>query len=179
MGQGYSYFTFRLFGRGTLKLPSIPWSPFPYTGPLLLVTLLYVYKGVAVRFFPMSTTIQPAALDLKADVHPSSTHLEAGDANAIDNAKATNFVIDNSHEVSRYAELTFFQTVKYFWRAMAISFACGICAMGDGYQYKMPGNIVALEGFIRQMGYKDVKTGEYALNSQQVAAWGGKSSMIK
>lgn len=126
----------------------------------------------------MSSTIQPAALDVKAENNSNSTHLEASDANAIDDDKATNFVTDNSNEVSRYAELTFFQTVKYFWRAMAISFACGICAMGDGYQYKMPGNIVALEGFIKQMGYKDAKTGEYALNSQQVAAWGGKLGLL-
>ncbi|CAK7234725.1 hypothetical protein SBRCBS47491_009046 [Sporothrix bragantina] len=87
--------------------------------------------------------------------------------------KAINFVTDNSNEISNDANLTFWQTIRRYWRAMAISFACGVCAMGDGYQYKMPGNIVALKGFIHQMGYFDEKTQAYKLNPQQVAAWGG------
>ena len=87
--------------------------------------------------------------------------------------KAVNFVTDNSNEISNDANLTFWQTNRRYWRAMAISFACGVCAMGDGYQYKMPGNIVALKGFIQQMGSFDEATQAYKLNPQQVAAWGG------
>lgn len=109
-----------------------------------------------------------AAADTKAEPYDNEvTHVES-------NTKAVNFVTDNSHEVPNDANWTFWQTVRYYWRAMAISFACGICAMGDGYQYKMPGNIVALKGFIRQMGYFDTKKNAYVLDSQQVAAWGGK-----
>jgi hypothetical protein len=116
--------------------------------------------------FIMSTATPAAQGDEpKADIQDVN-HLEqvAGD---IDAAKIANFVIDNSGEVSRYADL------KQFWRAMAISFACGVCAMGDGYQYKMPGNIVALQGFIMQMGSKNA-AGKWVLDSQHVAAWGGK-----
>ncbi|RSH93597.1 hypothetical protein EHS25_006242 [Saitozyma podzolica] len=118
------------------------------------------------------STATPAAQgdEPKADIQDVN-HLEhvAGD---IDAAKIANFVIDNSGEVSRYADLNFTQTLKQFWRAMAISFACGVCAMGDGYQYKMPGNIVALQGFIMQMGSKNA-AGKWVLDSQHVAAWGG------
>ncbi|KAH8898754.1 general substrate transporter [Thozetella sp. PMI_491] len=98
--------------------------------------------------------------------------MEDADGKAIEAAKAVNYVIDNSREISKHDHLTFWQTVKHFWRAMAISFACGICAMGDGYQYKMPGNIVALKGFIQQMGHQDAK-GAYVLDPNHVAAWGG------
>ncbi len=129
----------------------------------------------------MSTPDPPAAVGkadgpLPADV----VHIEGagGNDDEIVAAKAFNFVTDNSHEVSKYANWTFFQTLKNFWRAMAISFACGVCALGDGYQYKMPGNIVALGGFIKQMGTQNPKTGAYALDSQHVAAWGGKFSIL-
>jgi hypothetical protein len=114
----------------------------------------------------MSTPTPPPPADTKAELQQSEvTHFEG---------KAANFITDNSQEVSSDANWTFWETVRYYWRAMAISFACGVCAMGDGYQYKMPGNIVALKGFIRQMGYLDEKTNTYVLNPQQVAAWGGK-----
>lgn len=123
----------------------------------------------------MSTSNCPAAVAVKADPNKVAQFEEADDVNAIKDAKTVNFVTDNSNEVSNYADWTFFQTVRHFWRAMAISFACGICAMGDGYQYKMPGNIVALDGFIKQMGNRNAETGAYALDSQHVAAWGGES----
>lgn len=120
-------------------------------------------------------TAAPAVDPTKSELPPNEvTHVEGNDGDVIDEAKAVNFVIDNSHEVSNYANWTFWQTLKHFWKAMAISFACGICAMGDGYQYKMPGNIVALKGFIKQMGDLDEKTGTYKLDPQHVAAWGGE-----
>ena len=84
-------------------------------------------------------------------------------------------VLDNSNTESADANWTFWQTIRHYWRAMAICFACGICAMGDGYQYKMPGNIVALKGFIRQMGSFDEQKDKWVLDPQQVAAWGGES----
>jgi hypothetical protein len=121
------------------------------------------------------TPSSAVAADAK-DGSNAVTHFEGGNDgnNAVDTAKAVNFVIDNTHDVSNYAHWSFVKTLRHFWRAMAISFGCGICAMGDGYQYKMPGNIVALEGFIRQMGAEDPETGKYKLDPQHVALWGGK-----
>ena len=94
-----------------------------------------------------------------------------------DDADSVN-VLSNCNAESIGSNWTFWQTVGHYWRAMAICFACGICAMGDGYQYKMPGNIVALEGFIRQMGSFDEEEKKWGLDSQQVAAWGGQSCII-
>lgn len=121
-----------------------------------------------------SPTIAPASNEVNVETEKNDAPEVDGDGKTIDDAKAVNFVIDNSQEVSSYADWPFLKTIRHFWRSMAISFACGICAMGDGYQYKMPGNIVALKGFIRQMGTQDPETGEYALDSQHVAAWGGR-----
>jgi SP family general alpha glucoside:H+ symporter-like MFS transporter len=76
-------------------------------------------------------------------------------------------------DLSNHASWTFRQTVTRFRKAMLICFGAGICAMGDGYQFKMPGNIVALRGFINQMGSPNA-SGVYVLNPQHVAAWGGR-----
>ena len=123
----------------------------------------------------MSATKPDATPEVEVETNPSNVvHFEGNVDVDAEPDKTFKFVIDNSNEVSNYADWTFFETLKHFWRAMAISFACGICAMGDGYQYKMPGNIVALKGFIKQMGYLNEKTGVYALDPQHVAAWGGE-----
>ncbi|KAL1907773.1 hypothetical protein Sste5344_006400 [Sporothrix stenoceras] len=117
----------------------------------------------------MSAPAAAESGDMKAELQAQEVDREVSHVEG----KATNFVIDNSNEISNDANLTFWQTNRRYWRAMAISFACGVCAMGDGYQYKMPGNIVALKGFIQQMGYFDDKTQAYKLDPQKVSAWGG------
>ncbi|KAL1852832.1 hypothetical protein VTK73DRAFT_9124 [Phialemonium thermophilum] len=106
------------------------------------------------------------------DAHGKAEILQVEESILTAEAKAVNFITDNSHEVASDAHWTFWQTVWNYRVAMAISFGVGICAMGDGYQYKMPGNIVALEGFIEQMGSYSEAKGKYVLDSQQVAIWG-------
>jgi len=91
--------------------------------------------------------------------------------------KPAAFVVDNYGELSKQHDLSFRATLVQFRKAMAICFGVGICAMGDGYQYKMPGNIVALPGFIRQMGYQNAD-GKWMLDPQHVAAWGGESDSL-
>lgn len=95
-----------------------------------------------------------------------------------DQKKPAAFIVDNYGELSKQHDLSFRATLVQFRKAMAICFGVGICAMGDGYQYKMPGNIVALPGFIRQMGYQN-DDGKWMLDPQHVAAWGGKSSLAE
>lgn len=84
-----------------------------------------------------------------------------------------NFDLGTYGELSSHANWTFRQTVTRFRKAMLICLGAGICAMGDGYQFKMPGNIVALRGFIDQMGSPNA-SGVYVLNPQHVALWGGE-----
>jgi len=115
----------------------------------------------------MSNTTPPRTADAVDGPHKYGIDHVEGAAGAVN-------VLDNSNTDSTGANWTFSQTVRHYWRAMAICFACGVCAMGDGYQYKMPGNIVALKGFIRQMGSFDEEENKWALDSQQVAVWGGK-----
>lgn len=118
----------------------------------------------------MATLPQSSPQDEKIDLD----HVERVGTN--DRDDPVKVVTEHSADVSKYAHLTFGQTLRQFWRAMAISFGCGILAMGDGYQYKMPGNIVALEGFIRQMGYQ-LPDGKWKLDPNHVAAWGGEYSL--
>lgn len=92
--------------------------------------------------------------------------------------KDPNFDLEDMNCMSADSDLSFWQTLRLYWKAMLICFGAGICAMGDGYQFKMPGNIVALRGFIDQMGHPDA-TGTYVLNPQHVAAWGGKTTICK
>lgn len=75
-------------------------------------------------------------------------------------------------DVSKHHDLGIARTLWTFRKAMLICVGVALCAMGDGYQFKMPGNIVALRGFINQMGYPG-PAGTYVLNPQHVAAWGG------
>lgn len=101
--------------------------------------------------------------DIGLDDHPSKDPKD--DFDEVNNAIAD-------------GELSFWRTLRVYWKPMLICFGTGICAMGDGYQFKMPGNIVALRGFINQMGAPG-PTGVYILNPQHVAAWGGESDLVR
>ena len=119
---------------------------------------------------PRQQTETVSAIDDKGEFD----HVEDDE---IDTKKPAAFVVDNYGELSKQHDLSFRATLVQFKKAMAICFGVGICAMGDGYQYKMPGNIVALPGFIRQMGYEDAE-GKWMLDPQHVAAWGGRSMLV-
>ena len=76
--------------------------------------------------------------------------------------------------VSDADRLSLWQTLRAYPRA---TFFCAFAAFGaisDGYQYALPGSIVALPGFINQFGSINAK-GVFALDSQHVALWGGES----
>jgi hypothetical protein len=123
------------------------------------------------EFESATRQLPPVAIDDKGEFD----HVEDED---IDAKKPAAFIVDNYGELSKQHDLSFRATLVQFRKAMAICFGVGICAMGDGYQYKMPGNIVALPGFIRQMGYQN-SDGKWMLDPQHVAAWGGRSSSVK
>ena len=50
--------------------------------------------------------------------------------------------------VSAYADLGFLATLKTFKRTSAICFMALFTACSDGYQYSLPGNLVAEKSFI-------------------------------
>jgi len=62
-------------------------------------------------------------------------HLETANANA-------------AVLVSAYADLGFLATLKTFKRTAAICFMALFTACSDGYQYSLPGNLVAEKSFI-------------------------------
>jgi hypothetical protein len=118
---------------------------------------------------------QQSQVDLAEDSKGEFDHVDCVDEDNDQAKKPAAFIVDNYGELSKQHDLSFRTTLVQFRKAMAICFGVGICAMGDGYQYKMPGNIVALPGFIRQMGYQS-DDGKWMLDPQHVAAWGGRSN---
>ena len=151
---------------------------------------LQVHKGVSgllnpLHFLRTVSTMSAHPTHELESARPQSTALTIDDKGEFDHVevddietkKPAAFVVDNYGELSKQHDLSFRATLVQFKRAMVICFGVGICAMGDGYQYKMPGNIVALPGFIRQMGYQNAE-GKWMLDPQHVAAWGGKSEVF-
>jgi hypothetical protein len=53
----------------------------------------------------------------------------------------------------------------------------GFNACSDGFQFSLPGQIIANTGFIKQVGVKSA-SGTYALNAYNVSAWGGESGNL-
>lgn len=126
---------------------------------------------------PSDATRRSNTVPIDDDAKVDFEHVEQGETELEQAKKPGAFVIDNYGELSKQHDLSFRATLWQFKRAMTICLGCGVLSMGDGYQYKMPGNIVALPGFIRQMGYpKD--DGTYMLDPQHVAAWGGESKVL-
>lgn len=111
----------------------------------------------------MATTVET-----KADF----SHIERHNT-AEDDLKDVKLVSDNAGEASLDSTMSFGQTLRVYWKPMLMCLGTAVCAMGDGYQFKMPGNIVALRGFIDQMGDRNA-AGVAVLNPQYVAVWGGR-----
>jgi len=88
---------------------------------------------------------------------------------------AEDFVVDNSDYHSRLNELGFWQTVKLFKVATFCCFIGSFGALSDNYQLSIPGNVLALPGFVQTMGTPD-PTAEYGytIPTAHVSAWSGK-----
>lgn len=70
--------------------------------------------------------------------------------------------------------LGLFQAVKVYPRATMYSALGAMTAVSDGFQYNLPGNILALPGFINQFGVWDAATGRRAVPAQHISIWGGE-----
>ena len=85
-------------------------------------------------------------------------------------------IIDPHSIVSQADDLTLIQTIRTYPKATLLCAFAAFGAISDGYQYALPGSIVALPGFIQQFGSQNA-AGTYALNPQYVALWGGEQSV--
>lgn len=92
-------------------------------------------------------------------------------------------VLDTSQDVktdhglardTAFVGLSRLQSLRRFWRAC---FFCGVCVFGvlmDGFQYSLPGGVLANTGFIKQFGtVVDPATGALALDAQYISSWAG------
>lgn len=69
------------------------------------------------------------------------------------------------------------KTIKTYKRASFFCVCAAVGALSDGYQVQMSGSIVALPGFVRTFGELQ-PSGEYVIDPQYLALWGGKPSLL-
>jgi hypothetical protein len=88
---------------------------------------------------------------------------------------AKQFVTDNTDYHSPFNELSFWKTIKLFRVAAFCCFAGSFGALSDNYQLSVPGNVLALPGFIRTMGIPDpTAPGGYTIPTVRISAWSGR-----
>ena len=106
----------------------------------------------------------------KADLSPQ------GDDIQLEDVKSDAQKVDTGETglVAHENTLGLWQTIKAYPVATCYCAFAAFGSISDGYQYALPGSIVALPGFIRQMGALNEETGKYALDPQHVALWGGE-----
>jgi hypothetical protein len=84
-------------------------------------------------------------------------------------------VQDNTVQlVSADKYLSLWQTIKTYPRASFFSALAAFGAVSDGYQYNLPGNIIALPGFVRQFGYDSGPPRGWMINPQHISLWSGE-----
>ncbi|ODN93565.1 sugar transporter [Cryptococcus wingfieldii CBS 7118] len=74
-------------------------------------------------------------------------------------------------------QLTAWQTVRRFWKAVLLCNLLSFAAAADGYQINLNGNIIANLGFVEHIGQMNPTTGAYALTSSSTALWGALQSL--
>jgi hypothetical protein len=115
-------------------------------------------------------------IDDKQDViHVEDTGHSPHPANLDKHDTAEEFITDNSGFHSAFNELSFWQTIKIFRVAALCCFAGSFGALSDNYQLSVPGNVLALPGFIKTMGIPDpTAVGGYSIPTARVSAWSGE-----
>ncbi|KAL7418259.1 hypothetical protein Q5752_007125 [Cryptotrichosporon argae] len=71
-----------------------------------------------------------------------------------------------------YSSYGVVRTLRAFRKAALLCTAATLGALSDGFQFSVPGSIIANTGFIHQFGSKSA-TGTWALNAYHVSAWSG------
>lgn len=115
-----------------------------------------------------------------ASTHPHYENKDdpTGEAVELDHVDpAAKNIVEEPALLAQENKLSLLQTIRIYPRATVLCAFAAFGAISDGYQYAMPGSIVALKGFIRQFGSPDA-TGTYKLNPQHVALWGGEFPVL-
>ncbi|KAK6909183.1 sugar transporter [Kwoniella mangroviensis CBS 8886] len=108
------------------------------------------------------TTIQ------MTDIKPYESHVE--DSKEEEILKGTPVL------KSELDNLTRWETVKRFWKAIVICNMICFAAACDGYQINLNGNIIANPGFVNRVGEENA-AGKIALTTHATATWGAVQSL--
>ncbi|KXJ90287.1 general substrate transporter [Microdochium bolleyi] len=79
---------------------------------------------------------------------------------------------------TRYASLSRWATVRTFWKAMIFCMILNWAAMNDGFQQQVPGNVIPMPAFIRDMADTTLN-GQPAVSARIVSFWQGFAEMAK
>ncbi|WWC91994.1 uncharacterized protein L201_006948 [Kwoniella dendrophila CBS 6074] len=107
------------------------------------------------------------ATNLTQEIKPYESHVEDVKSEDILNAPVLKSELDN---------LTRWETVKRFWKAIVICNMLCFAAACDGYQINLNGNIIANPGFVTRVGEKNA-AGKIALTTHATATWGAVQSL--
>ncbi|KAI5360129.1 Putative major facilitator, sugar transporter, major facilitator superfamily [Septoria linicola] len=79
---------------------------------------------------------------------------------------------------TKFASLGRWEAARVFWKAMLFCMILNWAALNDGFQQQVPGNIIPLPAFVRQMADTMVD-GEPAVSARTVSFWQGFAEMSK
>ena len=82
---------------------------------------------------------------------PVPSHLDGDEKLKVEVDHLETSLADATVLVSAYADLGFLATLKTFKRTATICFIALFTACSDGYQYSLPGNLVAEKSFIGEL----------------------------
>ncbi|WVQ84236.1 hypothetical protein IAT38_006388 [Cryptococcus sp. DSM 104549] len=103
------------------------------------------------------------------DIKPVTSHIE--------DTKGDDEILKAPVLKSDLDQLSNWETVKRFRKAIFICNLLCIAAAADGYQINLNGNIIANTGFINQVGELNHTTGKHALAISSTALWGALQSL--
>ncbi|KAK9319797.1 general substrate transporter [Lipomyces orientalis] len=79
---------------------------------------------------------------------------------------------------TKYANLGRLAVVKTFWKAMIFCMILNWAALNDGFQQQIPGNVIPMQAFIKQMADTTID-GAPAISAKIVSYWQGFAEMSK
>lgn len=82
------------------------------------------------------------------------------------------------HE-TKYADLGRWKACKVFWKAMVLCMILNWAALNDGFQQQVPGAVIAMPAFIKDIGNTVDSNGNPAVSASVVSYWQGFAEMSK
>ncbi|KAH7029489.1 general substrate transporter [Microdochium trichocladiopsis] len=88
--------------------------------------------------------------------------------------------VDNGEVLeTRFAGLSRWASVRTFWKAILFCLILSWAALNDGFQQQVPGNVIPMPAFVKDMADIVNANGEPAVSAKTVSLWQGLAEMTK